>query len=333
MKIIFVINYCKNHQSIINDGSGASEFLFYQTAKSLADDNEIIIYNREESKILDNINYRFLPNNLNPEIEKHNNCIVIVQRHFNQIIDIHKRNPSNKYFLWSHDYLDNIFDNLSQKYTKNEINEYFKNNNISIIAVSNFHKSNLKDKFPDIKVDTIYNALFPQHFIKHDINYDENKIIFASSWSKGLDNVLRIGKEYYKKNRKLQLIIIKPDYCKWEPDLSEYPFIINKGSIKNKNEYCKLIQGCLCVLSTTFHETFGCVFAESLHLGVPVIGNNEVNSAISEIVEPNFMCNYKNVDEVIDLIENVKRNRPNIKLDNKFYQDNVINEWIKILNS
>ena len=125
--IYFIINNHGNHQNIINSGSGASEFLFYLTAYKLSSLYNITIFNRDNPNKIDNIEYKFLPNNMNPDIENINDSIIIVQRHFNILIDLHKINPSNKYILWSHDFLQNNFTNLSNNYNPHEINDYFYN--------------------------------------------------------------------------------------------------------------------------------------------------------------------------------------------------------------
>tara|TARA_R110002074_G_scaffold23390_1_gene70918 strand:+ start:333 stop:797 length:465 start_codon:yes stop_codon:yes gene_type:complete len=148
---------------------------------------------------------------MNPDID--NNSVVIVQRDFNMIIDLHKINPSNKYILWSHDHLYGEFNHLSGNYNPLEINEYFSKNNIQIVSVSHFHKRNILFRLPNINVIPIYNALFPEYFIKDsNINFDKNTIIFASNWVKGLDKVLNLGKHYYDRNKEFKLILIKPKY-------------------------------------------------------------------------------------------------------------------------
>ena len=328
--IYFIIPQHNNHESIIRTGSGASEVLFYLTANSLSKYFNIIVYNRDSPCKIDDIEYRYLPDNMNPEIE--NNSVVIIQRHFNILIDLHKINPTNKYILWSHDHLEPPFDNLSGNYSPLYINDYFSNHNIQIVAVSHFHKKNILSQLPNVIVNPIYNALFSQYFIKQtDINYDKNKIIFASNWGKGIDKVLNIGEYYYKLNNNFKLILIKPKYCDWEPDLNQYPFIEKRGCIESKEEYCKLLQSCLCVFSTSYAETFGCVFAEALHLSVPVIGDNSVQAGFHEIIPSELMCNFNNISEVIHIIEKFRFHRPNVNLDSKFYSESVINEWVKLL--
>ena len=85
------------------------------------------------------------------------------------------------------------------------------------------------------------------------------------------------------------------------------------GTIKNKIEYCELLQKSLCVLTTSYPETFGCVFAEALHLGVPVIGDNSVKAGFQEIIKPEYLCNFNDHKKVINIIDTIRENI--VKLD------------------
>ncbi len=332
--IYFIIHYGENHRTITQSGGGASEFLFYLTAKTLSQIFQVIVYHKGIQDRIDNIEYRYLPDLIEPVCQEINNSVVIVQRFFHTIIDLHKINPSNKYILWSHDYLEQNFNHLTGNYIPSEINNYFSKNNIKIVSVSHFHKHNILSKLPQVKVYPIYNALFSEYFIKKaDLSYDKNKMIFASNWAKGLDRVLNIGNHYYQINKDFKLILIKPKYCEWEPDFQKYPFIEKRGCITDKEIYCELLQSCLGVFSTTYPETFGCVFAEALHLGVPVIGDNSIQAGFQEIIPKALMCNFNNISEVIDKIEYLRTNRPNVSLDNKFYSECIINEWVKLLKN
>ena len=326
-KIYFIINNNSNHNDIVHMGGGASELLFFRTVYDLSKHCDVSVINKATPNIIDNVQYLYLPDNLDIDIH---DSIVIVQRHFNILIDLHKINPSNKYILWSHDFLENNFTNLSNNYNPHEINNYFYKNNITIISVSNFHKNNILSKLPNVNVHVIYNALFPELYVKNEASIDYNNIVFASNWGKGLNNVIKIGTEYYKKNKNFRLLLLKPSYCTWEPNFSE-PFIKIIGNIKDKNEYCKILQNSLCVLSTSYPETFGCVFAEALHLGVPVIGDN-INAGFQEIIQKDHICNFNNVNEVISKIEEFRMNRPIVCLDNKFYDTAIIQEWVKFIN-
>ena len=101
----------------------------------------------------------------------------------------------------------------------------------------------------------------------------------------------------------------------------------------NKQEYAQVIQSACCVISSTFQETFGCVFAESYYLGTPVIA--DINSgAVIEIIEKENIVNYNNYDEVYNKFTTVKNNRDKyiIKLDEKFFLDYNLKLWKKLLN-
>lgn len=335
-KIYFIINCGSNHRDIQTSGSGASEVLFYMTAYKLSTFFKVTVFNRDAPIKIQNVTYLSLPDNMNPNIEDINDSIVIVQRHFYIAADLHKINPSNKYYVWSHDYLENDASNLLKDYSYFDMNRYLSKNNINLISVSNFHKNNILTKMPNVIVNVIYNALFPELY-KNDGSIgvpssDKNNIVFASNWGKGLDRVLNIGQEYYKVNPNFKLILMKPSYCEWQPDFSNYPFVNCLGNITNKEEYCKIIKNSLCVLTTSYPETFGCVFAEALHLGVPVIGDNSVNAGFHEIIDKDYMCNFNKLENVVSKIEGIKNSKDiKVCLNDMFYEKSVIQKWIKLL--
>lgn len=341
--LYFIITKDKNHLSILNDGGGASELLFYTLARNLSKNYKVIIYNLEKEELtLDNIEYKYFNCNNLDFIKNIQNSVFIIQRHFDIAINLHKINSKNKFILWSHDYLEYGFPNLSGNYNQDYINAYYSKNAISIVAVSNFHKDNVMSKFPDTSIQVIYNPLYPELYVKHSpntIEFNENQIIFASSWSKGLHNVITIACEYYKVNSSFKLLLLKPSYDTCNYNFSNYPFINVLGNIKNKSEYCKLVQSCLCVLTTSYQETFGCIFAEAMHLGVPVIGDNSIRAGFQEIIPGEYLCNFRNTQEVISKINALKERKRRqeqkdiheVSLDSKFYSKHIIEEWKNIV--
>lgn len=334
------INNSSNHINITKNGSGASEFLFFITALKLSNYFNVNVYYCNCSKEIDNINYiNFNFNNLD-EIKNINNSIIIIQRFFYFGIEFHKLNNTNKYFIWSHDYIQNIeLNHLYGNYNIDEISNYFNKNDIKVIGVSKFHKDNLKNVLNiqnDKNLLYIYNSLFDEYFIKNkNINYDKNKILFASASSKGLNKIINICENYYKINNNFRLILLTPNYTEKfikKFNLENYNFILYKGVIKDKQEYSNIIQECLCVISASFRETFGCVYSESLHLGTPVIGDISIKSAITEIIDKEYLCNFNDINSVIELIEKIKNNRKNVFLKDCFYEKETIKKWVEILN-
>jgi beta-1,4-mannosyl-glycoprotein beta-1,4-N-acetylglucosaminyltransferase len=321
----FIINNDCNHDTINVQGCGASEVLFYNTAFSLSKIFKVNVYNHNGSCLIDNVSYKDY-NSFNTQGQ-----VTIVQRHFDVLINLHKQ-FNNTYYLWSHDYLDNGFSHLRGEYSREYINEYFKNNGISIIAVSQFHKQHLETILPGVNVIVIYNALFERVFPKIERNCTENDyVIFGSNWYKGLDHVLNVMREL-NKTESVNLLLLKPSYCEMERDFSNYPFVKVIGTVKNKTEYCKLIANSICVLTTSYPETFGCIFAESLHLGTPVVADQSVSAGFHEFIENEYKVDFKNVFQVIEKIKFIKNNNPVVKLGNQFYENEIINEWKKIIS-
>lgn len=99
----------------------------------------------------------------------------------------------------------------------------------------------------------------------------------------------------------------------------------------NKNEYSKKIKNSLCVLSGTFYETFGCVFAESYFLGTPVIADYR-SGAVKEIINNDYIVNYDNTDEIIKKILELQNNETEITLNDKFLLNFNLAKWIKKFN-
>jgi hypothetical protein len=318
------ILFDQTHKSIIETGSGASEFLYYITLFKLKKFYNVKILYGHKNIIIDDIEYiNFKGNDIIKEI---NNVPIIVHKHFNHLIDLFNINPTNKYILWSHDHYYSETKETMKKFIKYKI---------PIVCVSNYHKKHWEKKYPGITVKVIYNALFPEYFIKDDtIKYDENKIIVPSGWYyRNINKVLENCSEYYKINKNFKLILITPNYAPKDAKIDniKYPFVDNIGNIKDKKEYCRLLQSCLCVMSTSSPETFGCVYAEAFHLGVPVILDNSIDSGSLEIVPKEQTCDFNKSDEFIKKIEEYRTNRPKVSLLDKFYETAIIEDWHKFI--
>ena len=312
-----IYNKIWNHRSIINSGQGASEFQFYMLAFNLSKNNNVSIFSNHPEEKIDNIEYRKYEDVFNKNKVKLDS-IVIINRFYNLVLKI----PNfKKVIIWAHDW--NPY--LTIKENKYEILKKLKK--VEIVCVSKTHQEHIKTILNFNKnVKFIYNSLYPEYFEKNKgIEYNKNKFIFASSFAKGLKFILKIFDKYYEKNKEIELILIKPSYCK--NDYNQRSYITYLDNIKCKKELSKLLQTCLCLIGSRFRETFGCIFAEAYHLGVPVIGDNSLPSAVKEIINNDHICNFNNPLEVIQKIEEFRENRPIVSLDKIFYQDNIINQW------
>jgi glycogen synthase len=294
------------------------------------------------------------------DLEINTEDIIIIQRMFPSDIQILNKILYNQIYFWIHDLVeDNIFLDNNKKFIK-----YFKNNqkklkhllninfiekNIYFILNSNFTKKIFIDYFnkfdiiiDENKIKVIYHILYEDEFIKIKYNYKTTinlyDLVYASAWQKGIWDVIKLFDLILSKDEKFKLILLSPGYDlegfkQYQIDLKKKygDKIVILGPI-NKVEYSKIIKSSLCVLTSKFSETFGCVFAESLYLGTPVIG--DINSgAVPEIIGSNNIVNYDNLDQFYEKLMEIKNNRNiiNFDLNDKFSFEYNYNLWLKLL--
>lgn len=361
-KIIFIDTTCQlNHKSIKNRALGASEYQCYNLLEKLSKIYEIICYNNTTHVYeLDNIVYKswktdLIKDDIDPD------AIIIIQRMFIDHHDsIYGKIKENKIFLWIHDmtsknvYLFNYNEEDKTKYKdellykKEVLNNMYDNKNIHFVFVSNFIKevfksyfNNFKIEFEENRLKVIYNILYEDEYSKvknQQIAINKNYITYASAWQKGIEQVVNIFEHAIKQDNQLTLVLMTPgyDWHKYQQYAEELKNkyldnIIIHGPV-NKDEYCKIIKESLVVLTTTFKETFGCVFAESYYLGTPVIADYR-SGAVKEIIDNNHIVNFDNKKETVDLIMHIKNNRESIHvtLDDKFMLNHNINLWLSLL--
>lgn len=318
MKIYLVYNNCLNHNEICKKGYGASEFQFYMLAKKLADNNlDVTVFNQSNiNSKLDNVYYRRYSDIFNG-INIDSNAIVIIMRFFQTALDLLKYFPAHNINIWAHDHLERFDINVS-----NKINE----NNIKLIAVSNFHKNNLSQFFSPDNITTIYNILYSDIYKKQDnIEIKKENIVFASAWAKGLDRIIKLFDTLHLKYPQFRLVLLRPNYNKCICPERDYIILLN--TIDDKEEYSRLLQSSLCTITSEFPETFGCVFAESYYLNTPVIATNRING-LHEFINNDHICNLRAYEEFEKILLDFYENRPNVSLSDDLVDNKGIDQWI-----
>ena len=308
----------KNHISVLQNPIGGSEYQMYNLIGELSKYLSIICFNNTyESYSLDNVVYEPLCKIINHNFN--DNDTIIFQRFFPSDENIINKIKHLKIYIWCHDIntiqicsnndpkimnkfmFEDDFKNLVlfRRYVTNKII----NNNANFIFVSNYQKiSFVRDlnyygiNVNESKLFIIYNILYEKEFalnkiIPCDVNYHD--IVFASSWTKNIEKIIEIFEFIMTKTNKFRLVLLSPGYDnntiqKFAPLLQEkFRENVIIHASKNKNDYCEIIKSSLCVLSSRFPETFGCVFAESYYLGTPVIADSE-SGAVREIIDNNY---------------------------------------------
>jgi glycosyltransferase involved in cell wall biosynthesis len=350
----------ETHKKILNCAIGASEYQLYSLIKKLSYNFNIRCYNGiQEKVILDNITYDSLHINfINEEINSSD--IVIVQRFLPDIFkEIYRKIKNNKIIIWNHDLVDNgnfiwCHDDNNKNLCKNKnyfknniLKEYFENKNISYVFVSETVKNDFIIfmnsycyNFENHRLNVIYNILYDEELIEiknTQIDVNDNYITYASAWQKGIEHVIKVFDEVIKKDNNIKLNLLSPgyDWNNWKNYIDEIKFkygdkIIIHGPC-NKNKYAKIIKESLCVLATTFKETFGCVFAESYYLGTPVVADYR-SGAVKEIIDNNYVVNFDDKQKTVEKILYIKQNRKNIKIElsNNFLLEFNLIKWNKI---
>ena len=160
----------------------------------------------------------------------------------------------------------------------------------------------------------------------------QNQIVYASAWSKGIQHIISLFRYIVTIDAEIKLALLSPGYdhdrfVEFANEIKEEfgERIIIHGPL-NKREYSRVLKSSLCTLSPRYPETFGCVFAESYYLGVPVIADVH-SGAVCEIIDNDYIVNYDQPENVYTKIQSLKT-RPTIRLDEKFLTS--IREWDKL---
>lgn len=361
-KIIFIDNTSYyTHNDIKNIAIGASEHQFYNLIYSISKEKKekILCFNNILNDTnIDNIYYSNI-NNIN-NIELYQPSIIVIQRIFPINFTLKNKIINHKIYIWIHDLaspmiflnnnenLINHYNNNQEEYKNEILKFYYDNKNINFIFNSSFCKDlfenymkNFNIFIEENRLNTIYNILYEDDFneVKNiNILKDVNKIVYASAWQKGIEEVIKVFDYIIEHDNSIKLILLSPGY-----DLDKFieykTYLINKypnniiilGKL-NKYDYANVIKSSLCVLSSTFSETFGCVFSESYYLGTPVIADIK-SGAVKEIIDNNYILNYNNPCDVYLKIKELQQNSDNlnISLNEKFLLNHNLKNWIKML--
>jgi len=331
-----------NHSTIKQKAIGASEYQLYNLIREFSKIGmNIICYNqtRSDQTIIDNVVYKHIDSLKSDTFSLSD--VFIVQRSCYFIPPF-----NNKIFVWCHDYVSpelfiipplSFNESIQTIYNRKNINFVF-NSKYTKDLYLNFINKSSRIRFEDNRYKLIYNILYEDDFSDFSnlhVNID-NYIVFASAWCKGIHKIIEIFRYIISVNNDIKLALLSPgyDYSNWENYrrqlLSEFGNRVIIYGPLDKHNYCRVIKSAICVLSPSFFETFGCVFAESYYLGTPVIA--DINSgAVKEIIGTDNIINYNNPELVYKKIIQFIHNRPVVQLNKKFLLDENLSIWKYIL--
>lgn len=360
--LIFYDTTSNDTQNSIKDrGIGASEYQFYnliENITSFSNEKNICFNQIQENLIIKNnlyTNYNFF---LDTNFD--DNSIILIQRFFPLDQMVRNKIFNYKTFLWIHD--------IPGMYTfaghDPKINDFYHNNPdcYKIFLKENFvdkksiyfilNSYHTKQMFIDYlysynitieeeRLNVIYNILYEDEFLsiknKPSVTIT-NQLVYASAWQKGIEDVISVFDYIIQKDNTFIMVLMNPGYGMERYDnyisflKTKYPHnIVIKNSLCKK-EYSEIIKESLCVFTSRFNETFGCIFAESYYLGTPVIADIG-SGAVKEIIDKNYIVNYDDKEQVFKLIKEIEKKRKyiNIQLQEKFLYNKNINIWKNLL--
>lgn len=331
MNILFYDGVCPkeySHDTLINGVLGGTEATVLRIGESLEGLGYDVVY-KQRHRTSTTGRFEALDSSLSTPPK-----VVITLRDAGHYISNKKRWPKARHFLWLHDYVSGEY--------QQHLQHHLKDGSAEVIAVSEFHKSNITDALytlclkGKIKVKRIYN---PIHFPDFDSasylfpQIDERKLVFFSSPHKGLDYTLKMFSYLINIDPTYKLYIANPGYIKGE--IESHPNVINLGSLTHI-EVIKHVESALCVFypNITFPETFGLVYAEANSVGTPVLAHPI--GAAREVLDPNkgqlIDCRlYKDVVDTV--IKWGKGSRPDVGVNSKFEIHSIVEDWLKLFST
>ena len=342
---------------------GASEHQLFHLLKNIGQYKEVHVFKLtiKKSIKIDNIYYKNFDEFYNYQL--YENDIIIIQRFICENPNFLNKLKTNKVFMWVHDITDfNIFIsdgscfqyyNANPQVFKGYLTEaIIKNDNINFVFPSNFGKNRFTEflnryqlSISSRRLHIIYNILYQEDFTPStnsntntntNKSVDLNKIVFASSWSKNIACIIKLFEHIHMRNKDYILVFMEHGYDtnkKYENIMREkFGKNVEILGPQNKEKYAEIIKSCLCLLVSTYPETFGCVFTESYYLGTPVIADYR-SGAVADHLDKDFVMNYDDPESVYMKLEWLRKERMtmNVQLDEKFMFKPNFEKWKTLL--
>ncbi len=311
------------------EGMGGTEATVIRIAEKLGQTNNVVVTQHCRDKIaLGDTNVLYSPWK-DEYLEKRWDAVIVL-RTSHPLIALRAHMVDTPMVMWMHD--------LAGPYLAEHI-PVIKHTNAGIVAVSEFHKTQIIDTF-------LYCGLRPEEFpkikciynpIENDLKPDEtpvdkNKLVFFSSPHKGLDYTLDLFQCARNFNPDFKLYIANPGYLP-DQDASRRENVINLGTLPPA-EVLKHVREALCVFypNHVFPETFGLVMAEANAVGTPVL-THSLGAAHEVLDHPSQMVDTRNRKVTLDkLMHWYSGNRPIVRGKPEFRLNTVAGQWRRMLS-
>lgn len=335
--IVFVDTVCPapySPKELAMQGLGGTEATVVRLAEMLGMDN-INVHVAQHNRVADLEQYsasyvRPLPYLLTGKFKAQ---AFIALRDPNTALNLKKANPDVPVLLWCHDLSNPTFSSFGP---------LLKAAGITLVAVSEFHKTNLvegfranaKDMTTDVPlVKVVYNPVNDWLVPSERVQVDPNQLLFASSPHKGLERALSLFEIVKKHFPEMKLKIANPGY--YETNIPKQAGVIDIGSISHNRLATEMMKS-LAVFypNNSFPETFGLVMAEANAVGTPVI-THPIGAAREVLGEDHntsqLIDTQASIEEIVNRIKKFREERPKVSLNPKFRIKEVVKAWKELL--
>lgn len=202
----------------------------------------------------------------------------------------------------------------------------------TILGNSKYHRAFLERTFEEFRLPTsklhfeyIYNPV-PDDLVPNETKYDRNKLFFASSPRKGLDQALEILVHLRKADPRFYLAVANSSIHHPIPEGREGVLIL--GPIAHPKVIQQMRHSlCLFYPNYVYPETFGLVLAEANSVGTPVLTHNL--GAASEILrDDSQIIDATDREALVDRVLSWQKGaRPKVEGHSFYRTSNVLEKW------
>ncbi len=190
------------------------------------------------------------------------------------------------------------------------------------------------------RIFVIPNALYTDEFASDlPTTVDHNRIVYASAWIKGVEGVIAVFDHVFRNDPDFRLTLMNPGYDNMDrykgliADMKrKYSDRVEILGPQSRAEFSRVVAGSLCTMSARFSETFGCIFAESLALGTPVVAD-VCSGAVREYAGDESIVDFGNPDTVLSALRRLRNNRPAVSLSQMYLPECIYKSWKELLHT
>ncbi len=322
-----------DHEKIKGRAIGASEYQFYRLVAEMGS----ACYNNGNQHQVGNIPYDNLSNADIPP-----GAIVLLMRSYPYSRrDLVTKITGHPILQWIQDTPgDHLVDrtNTSVAAAKAEV---LANSQHYFVANSQTCRHQLLEYFgPAVegRVFVIPNALYTDEFATDlPTDIDHNRIVYASAWVKGIEGVIGVFDYVFRHDPDFRLTLMNPGYDNMERYKGlvagikrKYRDRVEILGPRSRADFSRIVAGSLCTISARFSETFGCIFAESLALGTPVVADVH-SGAVREYAGEESIVDYSAPETVLARLVGLRSDRVCARLPAEYHVEPVMQQWRDLL--